>query len=536
MTALVEEKIEVRVTTNPEMDQRRDLLRGLKVSGSPFSRTLYDHGPPTRAGAANHERGARQDGKRHEAMNALLTRVQMALRGMRDGWSLGPGASSTSPAGRLGRLRRAGSRLGRWAPPSTDFASNLQPALLKRRARDAYRNNSWARRAVDILTAYCISTGVVPQVDLLDSTLRRRVPELWREWTDQSDFDGLADLYGQQAAAFRASLIDGESLTIIRPGQPLQLQVLPSEYLDWSRDNAQDIVGGIQFNVYGKRSGYWLYEKNPAAPLIPKSTLVPEERVIHLFAPLAPGYQRGVSWLAPALLPLYELQEYVETSLVRAKTGALFCGYIRSADGTPILQNESGEPQFEPGSMTRLRPGDEISFSSPPDPTQGYDPFVKSQLRSIASALGLSYELLSGDYSQVTFASGRLGQLAFQRTCDSIVHNVFVHQFCRPTWNWWTRVMVATGQLPNEVLTAPVRWIPQPVPALDRRMEIESLKNQIRCGLISRSEAVSQTGMDPEALDEEIARDNARADKLGLVFDSDARLTTAAGRLPVTGT
>ena len=300
------------------------------------------------------------------------------------------------------------------------------------------------------------------------------MPELWRAWTDQSDFDGRADLYGQQASAFKAALIDGESITLIRPGQPLQLQVLPSEYLDFSRDNAKNIAGGIQFSADGKREGYWLYSKNPASPLVPISTFVPADKVIHLFSPLQPGYQRGVSWLAPALLPLFELQEYTESSLVRNKTAALFAGFVRSADGTPILQNDQGEPQFEPGSMTRLRPGDEISFSTPPDSTQGYDPFVKSQLRAIASALGLSYELLSGDYSQVTFASGRLAQLAFQRTCDSIVHNIFVHQWCRPTWDWWTRIQVATGALPKEILTAPVRWIPQPVPALDRRTEIES--------------------------------------------------------------
>jgi capsid protein len=30
-------------------------------------------------------------------------------------------------------------------------------------------------------------------------------------------------------------------------------------------------------------------------------------------------------------------------------------------------------------------------------------------------------------------------------------------------------------------------------------------------------------GADPEDLDEEIAEDNARADKLGLIFDSDPR-------------
>jgi capsid protein len=52
----------------------------------------------------------------------------------------------------------------------------------------------------------------------------------------------------------------------------------------------------------------------------------------------------------------------------------------------------------------------------------------------------------------------------------------------------------------------------------------------IRNGLKSRSQVVRELGGDPDALMEEIAKDNATADKLGLVFDSDPRKTTAAGQ------
>ena len=45
----------------------------------------------------------------------------------------------------------------------------------------------------------------------------------------------------------------------------------------------------------------------------------------------------------------------------------------------------------------------------------------------------------------------------------------------------------------------------------------------IRAGLLSRSEAISAFGYDAEDIDREIAADNARADGLGLVFDSDPR-------------
>ena len=60
----------------------------------------------------------------------------------------------------------------------------------------------------------------------------------------------------------------------------------------------------------------------------------------------------------------------------------------------------------------------------------------------------------------------------------------------------------------------------------------------IRAGLLSRSEAISAFGYDAEDIDREIAADNARADELGLVFDSDPRHDkqpiAAVGTQPVT--
>ena len=56
----------------------------------------------------------------------------------------------------------------------------------------------------------------------------------------------------------------------------------------------------------------------------------------------------------------------------------------------------------------------------------------------------------------------------------------------------------------------------------------------IRAGLMSRSEAVSSFGYDAEDMDREIAADNARADAMGLIFDSDPRVTQKTGAMQVT--
>jgi lambda family phage portal protein len=459
---------------------------------------------------------------------ASVRRAGLAVRQAWDmWWSGGPAGSSTGIW--AWDASKSGSRLSKWWPPRTDFATILSPAILKARARDADRNNPWAHRALNLLRDYVVSTGIVPMVDTADTALRARTHALWAAWCEVADFTGRHSFNTLQGQAFRSCLIDGEVLALIRPGTNLQIQILASEFLDYSRDNAEDIMGGIQYDAEGRRVGYWLYQKHPAQPLNPVSEFVPADRVIHLYAPLQPGFERGVSWLAPALVPLYELQTYLEASLVRARTGSLFCGFIRSADGTPLLVTPEGETTFEPGSMARLRPGDEVSFTTPPDPSSSFAAFVNTQLRGIASALALPYELLTGDLSNVTFASGRAGLLAFERTCDAIVQ-MFAHQFCRPVWQWWTRIMVATGELPGEILTASARWVGVPIPTLDSRMETQSTIQKIRAGLMSRNEAVRGSGVDIESLDREIAADSARADELGLIFDSDPRKVTLQGQ------
>jgi capsid protein len=211
------------------------------------------------------------------------------------------------------------------------------------------------------------------------------------------------------------------------------------------------------------------------------------------------------------------------------RTSSLFCGFVTSADGSPILQNEQGTTEFEPGSITRLRVGDSVSFSNPPDASQSYSGFVNTQIRSIASALNVPYELLASDVSAITFASGRASLLAFERVCDSLVQTLMAPIFCAPIWRWWCKIQVATAVLPEEILTAPCRWVAPEFQTLDARMTTSATVQKIRAGLLSRAEAVASNGGDVEALDLQIQQDCLRSDKLGLVFDSDARKTTLQG-------
>ena len=162
---------------------------------------------------------------------------------------------------------------------------------------------------------------------------------------------------------------------------------------------------------------------------------------------------------------------------------------------------------------------------------------MRQQFRAVAAAMGITYEMLTGDLTQVNYSSIRAGLLEFRRRCEALQHGVIVHQLCRPIWRAWMDQAVLEGALDlpgyrkDRRTYQAAKWIPQGWSWVDPQKEFNAMKLAIRAGLMSRSEAISGNGYDAEDVDREIAAVNARADALGLVFDSDARhdqpLTTA---------
>ena len=71
---------------------------------------------------------------------------------------------------------------------------------------------------------------------------------------------------------------------------------------------------------------------------------------------------------------------------------------------------------------------------------------------------------------------------------------------------------------------------------VDPEKDVKAEIMAIRAGLKSRSMSINETGMDEEEVDRQIAKDNERADELGLVLDSDPRKTDARGAEKVEAT
>lgn len=458
-----------------------------------------------------------------------------------------------------GRGRRALA----WMPgnPGAVAAMLATSNELRVKSRDLVRRNAWANAGIEAFVANAVGTGIKPQSMAKDEPFRIAVQALWRDWTEEADATGQTDFYGLQALAARAMCEGGECLIRLRPRRPedglvvpLQLQLLEAEHLPLTLNtelpSGNVVRSGIEFDAMGRRVAYHLYRTHPEdGRLAPMSgqggqdtVRVPAVEIMHLYRVLRPGQIRGEPWLARALVKLNELDQYDDAELVRKKTAAMFAGFItRLAPEDNLMGEGLSDPNgialagLEPGTLQILEPGEDVKFSDPADVGGSYGEFLRTQFRAVASAIGVTYEQLTGDLSGVNYSSIRAGLLEFRRRMESIQHSVLVHQMCRPVWNAWLDQAVLSGALSAAGFSlrrreyAACKWVPQGWQWVDPEKEFKAMLLAIRAGLMSRSEAISAFGMDAEDVDREIAADNARADALGLIFDSDPRRTTRDG-------
>jgi lambda family phage portal protein len=457
-------------------------------------------------------------------------------------------------AGRAYEGASAGRHTEGWITASSDASTEIAGAMTRTRdrARDLVRNNPYAARAVKAHTANAIGSGIVPRsIETVD--------KLFARWAEQADADGRLDFYGLQTLGLRTVIESGEVLIrrLAPSGDyevPLQLQMLECDFIDTSKDVARapsSTLGGyarqgIQYDARGKRLGYWLFRNHPGATDLAfrnslESTLVPADEILHIYDPLRVGQGRGITWFAPALIKLKDLADYEESELVRKKIEACLAGFVTTDDDLRTLGQgkiaEDGKriEEFVPGMVQYLKPGESFNTFQPSFAQGGaYQEYMRVQLHAIACALDLTYELLTGDLSQVNFSSARMGLQQFRYRVQQVQSQILIPCMLLPIWRWFCELAAVKDQVRLDADgRVPVVWaVPkfESVQPLDDAKEIEM---RIRNGTLSWPQAVAAQGMDPQDQLNEIKAWNKKFDDAGIVLDTDPRKVTKAGNAQV---
>lgn len=440
----------------------------------------------------------------------------------------------------LTRAYEGAARTDGWAPQRAGASANLDHAAdareLRMRSRALVQNVPYMAQGLRSLTANVIGTGIMPtwtgkNADVLNTA--------WREWTEQCDADGRLNYAGMQAAAYRAAEQDGEVFIRLRPRQredglrvPLQLQLLEADYLDSDKNadlkNGGRIVNGIETDAIGRIVGYWMFRNHPGDGTGLRqqaSYRVDAAYIIHLFTPERPGQGRGFPRAAPIIARVRDLQLYEDAELNRknleTRLGVLASG---SMDLLAELPREAAYNANETSSLGALPSGGVTSVpigSSltvvQPQVMPGYVEYVKYQLHLIAAGYGVTYEMMTGDVSDVNFSSARVRMLDFRREAEVEQWTRIIPKLCDRI----CRAFEDAASLAGVVRTAEYQFY-HSTPKwsyVDPVKDVTADTLEISAGLSSISEKLRQRGYNPDDVFNELAADVTKLRDLGL-FDA----------------
>ncbi len=413
--------------------------------------------------------------------------------------------------------------------------------ILRSRARDLSRNNAYAARTITSIASNTIGTGIVHQFKNFDNAV-------WKKWSESTDCDahGLHTFNGLQNLIMREIVEAGECLVQkIHSGYnkkniPLKLRVIESEYLDMNKNgfyNGSNYISqGIEFNSLGQRVAYWIYPYRPENDLgfRHSSVRIPENEIIHVFRCDRAGQSRGITWLSAVMMEFRNLDNYQAAELKRREVSACFAAFIRYTDelpeaikGTVKKGAEKIIDKIFPGMVAHLEPNQDVTFATPQGDAT-YDSYISSILRKIAAGMGITYEILSANLSDVNFSSGRMGWLEFQRNIDIWRWHMMIPMFNTKVSEWFLETASIAGY--NTKKTE-VTYTAAHREMIDPTKEITAMRDAIRSGLKSYPEALRELGYNPFEVISEIDEFNKLIDKYGIILDCDPREVNQQGQI-----
>ena len=399
--------------------------------------------------------------------------------------------------------------MGEWLPyiRSPDSEINQYRDRMVARSRDLARNDGWASggitRILDNTVGAHLRLSANPDHRALAmmakgfdtvwaDEFQRAVEALWRGYSEDlghfNDVSRQLTVSQQLRLALRHKLVDGEDLVVTywmpeRIGRGAAKYSTSFLLVDPDRlSNPYQMVdskymrGGVEIDDNGVPIAYHIRKAHQndwynAVESMEWERVEREDedgwrRVIHDFERDRAGQNRGIGVFTPVLNHAKMLAQYYGVELQAATVGAIFGTYVTSPYDPKMIEaamdTDGGELGFyqelrsdwsekRPAMLNGVRvptlaPGESINAVASSHPHSGFGEFAHEMLRSIASALGVSAEQITQDWSRTNYSSARAAMLESWKTL-SRRNTEFKVGTATPMYACWLQEVIERGDL-----------------------------------------------------------------------------------------
>ncbi len=461
-------------------------------------------------------------------------------------------AFSSTPGKRAYEGASRSRRFTGWNPSNTSANAEIWASLetLRARARDAERNDPYARRIIDVLAGNLVgAAGLTARASSGSEQTDRRWDALWKRWIKRCDIDGIHGLASVFKVLARALYRDGEALARFRVRDsksglevPLKIEVIEADLLDFWRSERLTTGGfiqhGVEFNAHGERVAYWILPEHPGDTMVltaKPSERVPAADIVHVYFRERAGQVRGVPRLAVVLAKLRDLGDYDAAERLRKKLEACVMAFITPSDqmleaGADQTEESQLSPtaravnaddaileDMQPGMVVSLRNGKAVTFHTPTAAPGTVENEVQ-QLRGIGAGVGITYEILAMDLSQTTYSSYRGGQIEFRRQIEGDQWEVFVPLVCERIDERFSETAWLVNKLPTPLV--PVEWNTARWQSVDPMKDILAAQAAGKCGFIPLPDLFADFGYHPLSGAKESVAFIDACQEIGIAFES----------------
>lgn len=436
--------------------------------------------------------------------------------------------------------------------------SDLNGAILRRRARDLDMGGGVARAAVATETTTVVGTGLIPK-PAIDYEALGITEEAAKEWekTAKREFSFWANgkfcdaaerknFFQLQSLAFRSMLVSGDVIALLpmfqSAGSPyaLHIKLLEADRLATPESAGEStsqeaaggrIIDGVEVEkATGRVVRYYFASRHPlsesdsseltydAVDAYGRETGMPN--VLHVYVPDRPEQYRGVPMMAPVMEQVKQMERYLNAELSASLISSMFTLFITSDinDNNPasVIEDSVEEDErttaaapenalhMRTGAIYELAPGQKPEGISPTRNNSAFATFVDAICTQIGASVEMPKEILLKAFTK-SYSASRGALTEYWRKIPRARRD-FIADFCQPIYEAFLAEAVALGRIDapgffdDPVIRASwckCNWIGSTMQQLDPLKEVSAAEKRIALNLSTQErEAAEFNGSD----------------------------------------